>query len=59
MAKAHSQLVADEYIRLGWTLKNEFYAEADDEPYEYFLTWDHPEDPRHIDWKGFLPPKGT
>jgi hypothetical protein len=59
MAKAHSRFVAYEYIRLGWTLAAEFREEGDDEPYEYFFTWDHSEDPRFIDWKNLLPPKDT
>ena len=44
-AKAHSRTKADELIGLGWTLRKEFYAEDDKEPYEYFFTWDHPGDP--------------
>jgi hypothetical protein len=57
MAKAHSRLVATEYLRLGWTLRKEFYAEGDGEPYEYLFIWDRPEEPKHIDWGTFLPPK--
>lgn len=54
MAKAHSKLVATEYLRLGWTLRKEFFAEGDGEPYEYLFTWNRPEEPRHIDWDKFL-----
>jgi hypothetical protein len=52
-AKAHSRLVADEYLRLGWTLDREFYADGDEEPYEYLFVWESREAPRHIDWKAF------
>jgi hypothetical protein len=57
MAKAHSRPVADEYLRLGWTLQSEFYAEGDEEPSEYLLTWDHSEEPLSIDWESLLSPK--
>jgi len=53
MVKAHSRLVADEYIRLGWTLQKEFYADGSEEPYEYFFVWNHAEEPAHIDWASF------
>lgn len=53
MAKAHSRLVAEEYLRLGWTLKKEFYAEGHEEPCEYFFTWDRVEEPPLIDWGNF------
>jgi len=60
MAKAHSKLVADEYLRLGWTLRREFFATEEkdesgyiDEPYEYFFEWCQNTDPVHIDWKVF------
>ena len=54
MTKAHSQLVADEYLRLGWTLHSEFHAEGDNEPYEYLLVWNHAEEPPAIDWDKFF-----
>lgn len=41
MTKTHSQKHADEFIRLGWTLKYEFRVEGDTEPYEYILEWKH------------------
>jgi hypothetical protein len=41
-AKAHSRLVADEYLRLGWRLATEFRAQEDDEPYEYLFVWSGP-----------------
>ena len=53
MAKAHSKLVADEYIRLGWTLRHKFYGRGDVEPYEYFFVWEGPGEPVGIDWKEF------
>ncbi|MDU0460315.1 MAG: hypothetical protein RW306_16425 [Geobacteraceae bacterium] len=51
MAKAHSKLVADEYIRLGWTLHSVDLVEGYDEPAEFFLVWEHSEDPVSIDWE--------
>jgi hypothetical protein len=48
-AKAHSRLIANELAQLGWTLRNEFYAEGDMEPYEWFFAWDHPGDPVYPD----------
>jgi hypothetical protein len=54
LAKAHSQLVADEFLRLGWTLRTEFYAEGDAEPYEYLLSWEREEEPPRIDWDKFF-----
>jgi len=38
-AKAHSQAVADEYMRLGWTLRKQFRSAEAKEPYEYLLEW--------------------
>jgi hypothetical protein len=52
-ARAHSRLVADEYLRLGWTLRRELYAGGADEPYEYFFTWDADTEPAGIDWAEF------
>jgi hypothetical protein len=42
LAKAHSRRLADEYVRLGWTLQKEFYAEGGNEPCEYLLVWNRP-----------------
>jgi hypothetical protein len=53
MAKAHSKLVADEYVRLGWTLRREFQEPGDDEPYEYLLEWLREGDPMSIDFSKF------
>jgi len=53
MAKAHSKLVADEYVRLGWTLRREFQEPGDDEPYEYLLEWLRQGDPMTIDFSKF------
>ena len=39
LGKCHSAQMAEEFIRLGWTLKHEFYANGDDEPYEYLFEW--------------------
>jgi len=30
--------MAAEFVRLGWTLKREFRADGDDEPYEYLAS---------------------
>jgi ketosteroid isomerase-like protein len=37
--------MADRFVRLGWTLKHEFYAEGDSEPYEYLFEWRGPGEP--------------
>jgi hypothetical protein len=39
LAKAHSAQMAKELLRLGWTLKYEFRADGDTEPYEYVFEW--------------------
>ncbi len=49
LAKTHSALEAEEYIRLGWTLKREFYAEGDAEPYEYLFEWQASGEPNSFD----------
>jgi hypothetical protein len=36
--------MAEEFIRLRWTLKQEFRANGDDEPYEYMLEWQAADD---------------
>lgn len=53
MAKAHSKQVAEEYLRLGWTLEKEFYTEGAEEPYEYLLVWNGIEEPPQVDWENF------
>lgn len=53
MAKAHSRQVAEEYLRLGWTLEKEFYTEGVEEPTEYLLTWKSSEEPPEVDWENF------
>jgi hypothetical protein len=45
MGKVHSQEAANELLRLGWTLRREFRAEGDPEPYEYFFVWEKEGDP--------------
>ncbi len=45
LAKVQSQWAADAYLRAGWVLKHAFYAEGDDEPYEYILEWLEAGDP--------------
>ena len=39
LGKCHSQKAADEFVRLGWTLVHEFFADGDAEPYEYLFEW--------------------
>lgn len=46
MSKAHSQKLADEHVRLGWTLKHEFRASESEEPYEYYFEWESDEPPQ-------------
>jgi hypothetical protein len=53
MAKAHSKIIADEYVRLGWTLVTEFTAPGDKEPYEYYFEWRGDGEPVSIDWTRF------
>lgn len=53
LAKAHSKRVADEYIRLGWTVRDQFFAEGVDEPYEYLLEWKREGEPVSVDWDEF------
>lgn len=50
-AKAHSELVAAEYQRLGWALVTEFRTAQDNEPYEYLLEWKRKGPPVYIDWE--------
>lgn len=45
VAKAHSEQLARELVRLGWTLRLEFLAEGDDQPYEYVFAWEHDGEP--------------
>jgi hypothetical protein len=45
LAKVHSAKMADQYLRLGWTLQCEFYAEGDNEPYGYILEWQSSDEP--------------
>jgi hypothetical protein len=49
--KAHSELVAAEYQRLGWTLVTEFRTAQAIEPYEYLLEWKREGPPVYIDWE--------
>ena len=53
LAKAHSKVVANEYLRLGWTLKSEFRAASDEKPYEYLFTGEKETEPTSIDWDAF------
>lgn len=48
LSKCCSSLAAREHLRLGWTLKHEFFAEDDDEPYEYIFEWLQESDPVNI-----------
>ncbi|MCL4262715.1 MAG: hypothetical protein KJ069_05850 [Anaerolineae bacterium] len=53
MIKAHSKQIADEYLRLGWTLRQTFRATDEDEPYEYLFEWLRDDEPLNIDWSKF------
>jgi hypothetical protein len=37
LAKAHSSVIADLYVKAGWVVRTEFRVAGDDEPYEYIL----------------------
>jgi hypothetical protein len=50
-AKAHSELVAAEYQRLGWTLVTEFREALSPGPYEYLLEWKREGPPNYINWE--------
>jgi hypothetical protein len=52
-AKAHSELVAAEFQRLGWTLVKEFREAPRQEPYEYLLDWRQEGPPVAINWEEF------
>jgi len=43
MIKAHGSQWAQKLVELGWTLKHEF--KADNETYEWYLEWEHAEEP--------------
>jgi hypothetical protein len=45
LAKAHSAIWAEKYIRLGWTLRRDFFEGDDDEPCEYVFEWQGPGEP--------------
>ncbi len=51
--KVHGKVVADELLRLGWTLVHEFREVNESEPYEYYFEWQRPEEPVPIDWARF------
>jgi hypothetical protein len=53
LAKAHSRLVADEYLRLGWTLVHEFREPPQNEQYEWLFEWRRIDEPVPIDWSEF------
>ncbi|CAI8991888.1 hypothetical protein EMIT043CA1_80082 [Pseudomonas brassicacearum] len=43
MTKTHGSLRAQKLVELGWTVKHEF--KADNETYEWYLEWEHVEEP--------------
>src|SRR5438132_1534065 len=49
-AKAHSQQIANEYLRLGWTLVTESRHRPGQEPYEYLFEWKAEGPPVELDW---------
>ena len=44
-AKVHSQALAAEYVRRGWTVRKQFRKAGDEEAYEYLLEWLHDDEP--------------
>jgi len=59
LAKAHSQRIADEYLRLGWTKVHEFRTGPEEEPYEYLFQWTGEGPPPSIDWSKFTRSHGN
>jgi hypothetical protein len=56
LARAHSELHANELRALGWTLSREFRDGADEQPYEYLFVWEGEGDPIRpnvdpLEWK--------
>jgi hypothetical protein len=47
--KAHAKVIADELMRVGWTLRHEFRADGSEEPYEYIFEWIGAGEPVAID----------
>ena len=39
--------MADKFTALGWTLKHEFRADGDNEPYEYIFEWQKSGEPKY------------
>lgn len=67
LTKAHSQLVVDEHLRLGWQIALVLRTESG-EPYEWLLKWVLPGPVVWPDWSAFqedekrtdsAPPEGT
>lgn len=50
MTKAHGSLRAQKLVELGWTVKHEF--KADNETYEWYLEWEHVEEPPLLSSQG-------
>jgi hypothetical protein len=53
VAKARSKLVAEEYLRLGWTLIREFSWPSGSPSRQYLFEWRHKGKPVRIDPKRF------
>ncbi|MCW3834495.1 hypothetical protein ACFQ1E_04525 [Sphingomonas canadensis] len=47
LGKAHSNIVAEQFKALGWTLTHEFRADGDGEPYEYLFEWQREGEPAY------------
>ncbi|MCW1248423.1 hypothetical protein OC610_28655, partial [Pseudomonas sp. SAICEU22] len=43
VTRTHGSLRAQKLVELGWTVKHEF--KADNETYEWYLEWEHVEEP--------------
>jgi hypothetical protein len=39
LGKCYSAQMAAEFARLGWTLRDVFRVDGDDEPYQYLFEW--------------------
>jgi hypothetical protein len=49
LAKVHSKALADEYLRLGWTMRSELRTPGLGAPYEYLLEWIPEGEPPDVD----------
>ncbi len=45
--KVHSEALAAEYVRLGWTVRKQFRIPGHKEAYEYLVQWLHEGEPHY------------